>query len=282
MYANVLPSEKAPPAGLAAVRARGRIEVTALGRGQQSVRGDVHESGALRVRFPREHLQRLDASIVNVAGGMTGGDRFDMAFAAQDGASLFVSSTAAEKIYKSGGGETLVTTHLRAEAGSTLVWAPQETIVFNQSRLRRSLCADIATDAAFVACEMVIFGRTAMREAMTDMSWRERWRIRRNGRLVLAEDMAISGDGDAHLARAAIGAGAHCFATLVYIGPRHDEVADAIRHQEQPQGCETGVSTLDSLAVVRFAAVHGAALRAATMAALALTPAAPLPRSWHT
>ena len=97
------------------VRARGRIAVEAVARGQHTFRADVHESGALRVRFPREHLRRLDATLVNVAGGMPGGDIFELEFCAREGAKLFISSAAAEKVYRSDGANAEVSVRLRAE-----------------------------------------------------------------------------------------------------------------------------------------------------------------------
>ncbi len=45
----------------------------------ESRRRKVHEAGSLRVRFPNAASKAmLDAVIVNTAGGMTGGDRFDI------------------------------------------------------------------------------------------------------------------------------------------------------------------------------------------------------------
>lgn len=267
---------------MSAVRARGRLDVTALRRDGKTVRDDVYESGALRVRFPREHLQRLDATIVNVAGGMTGGDQFQMSFAVADGGSVFVSSAAAEKIYRSGGDEARIDVRLRVGEGATLIWAPQETIVFNQARLRRTLEADVADGASFLACEMTILGRAAMGEAMSGVSWRERWRIRHGGRLALAEDTLLEGDADAHLSRQAIGGGAHCFGTLVYVGDGAEALAGRMRECLAQLPCETGVSTFDSLVIARFAAHDGAALRAAVVAAVSALAHTPLPRGWHT
>ena len=62
----------------------------------------MHEAGALRVRFPNVAGKgALDAVIVNSAGGMTGGDRFDIDIAVEAGARLTVTTAAAEKVYRS-------------------------------------------------------------------------------------------------------------------------------------------------------------------------------------
>ena len=287
MSASGLRSELAQASALAVpafVRARGRISLEAVRRGALTARADVHESGTLRARFPREHLDRLDATLVNVAGGMTGGDIFEMEFAAGANSEFFISSAAAEKIYRSDGPASEIRVRLNADAGSTCIWLPQETIIFNGARLRRLLDADIAPDARFLACEMTILGRAAMSESMEDLSWRERWRIRRGGRLVFAEDTRIEGNATHLVQRKAIGSGAHCFATLVYAGPDAEDLLAPVRDAigDSTDGCEAGASHFDGLTVMRLAAKDGAEMRACIMRALATIKNMSLPRGWHT
>src|SRR4051794_36273825 len=45
-------------------------------------RGTLHESGSLRVRFPSPEQEGLSGVFVNTAGGIAGGDRFDIDIAA--------------------------------------------------------------------------------------------------------------------------------------------------------------------------------------------------------
>ena len=269
---------------LACVRARGCLNVEAAMRDGRSVRTDVHESGAIRVRFPREHFARLDATIVNVAGGMTGGDHFDMKFTAKAGAQLFVSSAAAEKIYRSTGQAARVSAQLAAEAGAFCVWLPQETIIFNNANLVRTLEADIACGARFIACEMTILGRAAMGEIIDDIAWRERWRIRRDGKLVVAEDLRMDGDAAAHFRRKSTGAGAHAFATLVYLGEKAEAVCARMRDNldAQESVCESGVTAFDDIVIVRFAAQDGQSLRASVVKCLGAIDGLALPRGWYT
>ncbi len=248
------------------------------------MRGDVHEAGALRVRFPREHFSRLDATIVNVAGGMTGGDEFDLRFDAGVGAQLFVSSAAAEKVYRTTGQATRVSVTLSAEADASCIWLPQETIIFNKANLVRTLEADVASTARFVACEMTILGRAAMGETVDDLAWRERWRIRRDGRLVVAEDTRIDGDALAHLSRKSMGAGTHAFATLVYLGVDAAFACEKMRaalpgHESR---CEAGVTEYDDIVIARFAAADGQSLRGCVIACVSAIEGLTLPRGWST
>ncbi len=248
------------------------------------MRGDVHEAGALRVRFPREHFSRLDATIVNVAGGMTGGDEFDLRFGALAGAQLFVSSAAAEKIYRTTGQATRVSVKLSAEAGSLCVWLPQETIIFNRANLVRTLEADVTSASRLVACEMTILGRAAMGETVDDLAWRERWRIRRGGRLVVAEDTRIDGNAMMHLSREPLGAGAHAFATLVYVANGAAAACEQMRANfaDQECKCETGVTAYEDIVIARFAAKDGQSLRSSVVACLRAIEGLTLPRGWYT
>src|SRR5580692_3614030 len=92
----------------AANRATGRIALNVAAGVGGTRPARVHESGSLRVRFPHRDGQALDAVIVNTAGGMTGGDRFELAIDVAAGAHVSVATAAAEKIYRSLGPDTVL------------------------------------------------------------------------------------------------------------------------------------------------------------------------------
>src|ERR1700712_3033954 len=66
-------------------------------------RRQLHESGSLRVRFPSPEAEGLSAVFVNTAGGVAGGDRFEIDIATGEGARLTGTTAAAEKIYRAQG-----------------------------------------------------------------------------------------------------------------------------------------------------------------------------------
>ena len=51
---------------------------------------------------------------------------------------------------------------------------------------------DMARDATFLASEAMVFGCHVLGEAVSARSFRGRWRRRRDGRLVFAEDFEIA------------------------------------------------------------------------------------------
>src|SRR5262245_49260771 len=99
----------------------------------------VHEEGSLRVRFPNADPGQCEAVIVNTAGGIAGGDRFDLDVEVGPRARLSVSGAAAEKIYRTHGPDAEISVHLNVERGATLHWLPQETILFDRTRMSRQI-----------------------------------------------------------------------------------------------------------------------------------------------
>ena len=65
----------------AANRARGSVTFDVHQVEGVTRRRHLHESGSLRVRFPSPEAEGLSAVFVNTAGGVAGGDRFDIEIA---------------------------------------------------------------------------------------------------------------------------------------------------------------------------------------------------------
>jgi urease accessory protein len=261
-------------------RAVGRIAFTVDAGPGGSRRGRVHEAGSLRVRFPNGASQAtLDAVIVNTAGGMAGGDRFAIDIKVGAGARLSVTTAAAEKIYRSLGPDTEIDITLDVAPGGALMWLPQETIVFDQVRLRRSIDVALARDANLVLAEAAVFGRSAMGEAVIQGSFFDRWRVRVDGALAFAETLRLDGAIAQRLAKRAVANGGVAVASVIKY-PGSDADAGAVRALQEDFAGEVGVSAWNGLAVARLVATNGAALRRDLVAVLTALNAAPLPRLW--
>jgi urease accessory protein len=261
-------------------RAVGRVAFTVAAGLGGSRRGRVHESGSLRVRFPNGNSKiALDAVIVNTGGGMTGGDRFDIDVKVGAGARLTVTTAAAEKIYRSLGPDTDIGIKLDVGPGGALAWLPQETIVFDQARLRRGIDITLARDAKLLLAEAAVFGRSAMGEAVVQGHFFDRWRLRVGGALVFAEALRLDGDIAQRLAQRAIASGGVVVASVIKY-PGNDADAAAVRAAQDRFAGEVGVSAWNGLVVARLVARDGAALRRDLVAVLTALDAAPLPRLW--
>ncbi len=195
-------------------------------------RRQLHESGSLRVRFPSPEALGLSAVFVNTAGGIAGGDRFDIDIAAGEGTRLAVTTAAAEKIYRAQGPAAQINIALKAAAGSHLAWLPQETILFDQARVSRKIEIDLAETASLLLCEIVVFGRAAMGEKMLTGSFVDRWRLRRGGRLVFAETVRLDGDIGEKLARPAMAKGGVAIGTALIV-PGDEALVTRIREASE-------------------------------------------------
>src|SRR4030088_1004108 len=180
-------------------------------------RRHLHESGSLRVRFPSPEAQGLSAVFVNTAGGVAGGDRFEVDISAGEGSRLTLTTAAAEKVYRSHGPAAQLNIALRAAANAHLAWLPQETILFDQARLDRRIDIDLAGSASLLLCEIVVLGRAAMGERMRHGRLIDRWRVRRGGRLVFAETVRLDGDIGATLDRPAVAKGGVALGTALIV-----------------------------------------------------------------
>src|SRR6201985_1262618 len=178
----------------AANRARGAVAFEVQLADGVTRRGALHESGSLRVRFPSPEGEGLSAVFVNTAGGVAGGDRFDIEIAAREGARLTLTTAAAEKIYRASGKPAELNIALKAADGAHLAWLPQETILFDRARVARRIDIDLTESASLLLCEMVVFGRAAMGETMRHGEFVDHWRVRRGGKLIFAENVHLDGE----------------------------------------------------------------------------------------
>jgi urease accessory protein len=259
-------------------RARGAVRFDVHARDGVTRRGILHESGSLRVRFPSPEDEGLSGVFVNTAGGVAGGDRFDIEIAAADGAKLTLTTAAAEKVYRAPGQAAELNIALKVAAGAHLGWLPQETILFDRARVRRRFDIDLDATASLLLCEIVVFGRTAMGERMEQGEFVDRWRLRREGKLVFAETVRLDGNIGAKLARSAMARGGAAIGTALIV-PGNEALIERLREASESFAGEVGISAWNGFAMARFCAQDAARLRADMMTVLARTGAA-LPRLW--
>jgi urease accessory protein len=266
-------------ADFAANRARGAVRFDVRQVDGLTRRHHLHESGSLRVRFPSPEDDGLSAVLVNTAGGIAGGDRFEIDLATGEGTRLTVTTAAAEKIYRADGPAAELNITLKAEASSHLSWLPQETILFDRARIRRRFEVDLSEDASLLLCEIVVFGRLAMGELVRSGEFFDRWRLSRDGRLVFAEDVRLDGDIGEKLASPAIAKGGVAIGTALIV-PGDEALLEKIRELSESFGGEVGVSAWNGFAMARFCAQDAARLRADMMAVLGRASGSALPRLW--
>ena len=179
----------------AANRSAGRIALTVAADAGVTRRRQVYEDGPLRVRFPecgrpsarghdRQHRRRHRRRRPTRSRypGRRGRARSPSPPRRQR-RSIARSGRPAE-----------IAVALAVEAGARLLWLPQETILFDRARLRRRIDVDARRRrASLLMAEAVVFGRSAMGEAVEQGAFTDRWRVRRGGRLLFAETVRLDG-----------------------------------------------------------------------------------------
>jgi urease accessory protein len=270
-----------PPGMLQRARGEGKIFVDRPARGGHRI-VSLRQSGAAKILCPRNHMDdAFEAVLLNTAGGLAVGDSLLWEASAGRDAVLRVTTQAAERVYRSNSGDALVETCLRADAGATLEWLPQETILFDGGRLSRTLSIDLAEDAELLAAEAIVLGRRAHGELVGCGSLRDHWRVRRDGRLIYADSIRMNGGIAALLDRAGTFGGAQAFATLLLAGPNRMKIVELRAILPTGDGLEAGASALPHVTIVRMIAKHGDLLRPALARLLLALRGAALPRVWQ-
>ncbi len=262
-----------------------RLEFAQTPRGTALAR--LYQQAPLRVLFPTpEPGEPPTAALVNCAGGLAGGDALATEALLGPGCTATLSTPAAEKVYRSLGPATRVTTRLELGTDATLEWLPQETILFDGARLHRRMEAHLAAGARLLAAEMMVFGRSARGETMRHGQVLDRWRLHGPAGLLWADGLALEADLAERLAAPLGFAGAEAMATLLLAAPGAEAHLPTLRAALEGA---PGAATLPrpGLLLARFLGeamtVRDAIAQAIiTLRHAALGQPARLPRLWHT
>jgi urease accessory protein len=268
-----------PPETLAKMqRASGRGECFAKRRGKLTVIDRLWQQGCAKLRLPKAAGGAFEVIMINSSGGLTGGDRLDWSFRAEPGCTMTVTTQACEKIYASLGSPAEVSTVISAGAGSHINWLPQETILFDQAQLSRNLTIDLAADATALIVEPVLLGRLAMDETMVSGLFRDRWTIRRGGKMIHAEAFKIGPQIEAQTARAVVLNDAKAFATVLLLDPQSEPLLEPARAMI---GAKGGASFWNGKLLARLVDEDGYALRQRLVPLVSLlNKQASLPKCW--
>lgn len=190
----------------------------------------LDQSDPLRILFPDvDPREPVTGALVTTSGGLVGGDTLGISVTGAENTASRIVGQAAEKIYRSTGADVTIEVRLDASGGAWLEWLPQETILFDNARMRRTTVAEVGVGARLLAGEMIVFGRTAMGESMTQGLVRDVWEVRRDGRLVWSDALHLDENLEDALQAAAGFDGALAYASLIYVGDDADGQLSAAR-----------------------------------------------------
>jgi urease accessory protein len=262
------------------IRAAGELRADFQRAGSRTQAMNIFETGGLRLRCPRV-AQGCEGVIINTGGGIAGGDRASYDFEIGAAAQVTLTTQSAEKIYRAQADAAQIDVVLRVAAQAQIEWLPQETILFDGAHLQRRLDVDMDETSSLTMLESVVYGRIAMGETQLQGSLRDRWRIRRNRRLLFAEDMRIDGDMTGVLDRPALGNGARASALFVHIAPDAEARLEAVRQVMADAACEWGASAFNGMLVLRLLSPSPENMRSAIVRLLQDFRGRMAPRVWQ-
>jgi urease accessory protein len=280
MFAASSPSE---PAGrlMRPPRVEGGVRVAFRQQGGVAALSDCEERDGYRILFPKGSAGR-EGVIINTGGGVAGGDRVLHAVTLSENVSATLTTQAAERIYRSQGDPSQIEVLAALEGGASLSWLPQETILYAHANLVRRFEIDMAQSARLLMVEIVVFGRKEMGETISQGHYLDRWRVRRDGRLVFAESVRFEGDLDAALRKPAIGDGARITGTVLYAGEAASAKLEAVRRVLAGGASRIAASAWNGLLCIRCLGTDLETVRRELSRAIVTLRQEPMPRVWWT
>ena len=237
--------------------ASGTLQV--INRSGHSQISKLRTSGGYQVRQQhRARHRNLHLSLINTAGGLTGGDQLNLSIDIQPKAGCLLSTPAAEKAYRSSGKFAQVGAKVTIGTDAHCAWLPQETILYQKSDLSRSLVFHMYSQSSLLMCETVVLGRHAHGETLTTFNLHDRWRIYYNDQLVHREDNILDLARRQALTDTSALAGKISMTTLVYIGCDAEDQLHQIRSFCQPDndhvsaGCSAWKTCGTTKLIARF------------------------------
>ncbi|WP_339515808.1 urease accessory protein UreD [Pseudomonas sp. RL_15y_Pfl2_60] len=151
--------------------------------------------GPLRVQkhLYAEGPQVCQHIIVHPPGGIAGGDRLDIDVNLGENAWAQLTSPGAAKWYRAAG-PAYQQLNIRVEAGATLEWLPQETIVYSAAQAELTSNIELLGDGQLFYWDIVALGRPASHERFDLGHFQAELNIRRDGELLWHERQRVVGD----------------------------------------------------------------------------------------
>ncbi|MCK9604838.1 MAG: urease accessory protein UreD [Methylomonas sp.] len=129
--------------------------------------------------------------LLHPPGGVVAGDRLHFDISVDNAGQALITTPAAGKFYRSGGGRAQQTVQLRVAENASLEWLPQESIVYEGASLHTGMEIELADGAGFIGWEVLALGRPAAGEGFDAGQAVLNWRIKRGGRLFYLEKQRL-------------------------------------------------------------------------------------------
>ena len=154
----------------------------------------VHEGPLLVQRaFYPEGESPCHVYIIHPPGGVAGGDELDLEAELQWGAHALLTTPAAAKFYRRGGGGTARVTQVLRANGATLEWLPQENIFYPDAAVELSSIVHLSGACRFMGWEIACLGLPASGLTLGTGELRLGIELWKNGEPLLLERLSVAG-----------------------------------------------------------------------------------------
>ncbi len=131
--------------------------------------------------------------LLHPPGGVVHGDQLKINANIKPSAHALITTPAAGKFYRSAGQVASLTQTLQVEDSALLEWLPQETLLFNKSKVHLKTLITLSRNARFIGWEMLCLGRKASAEPYTSGECRQHFELWRENRPLFIERCQIEG-----------------------------------------------------------------------------------------
>lgn len=214
----------------------------------------IYQQAPLRMLFPKMlEIGIPCAVLINISGGLTGGDEHKINITVGKGTKAFITTQAAEKIYHSPVLESSITTRIETQENSWCEWIPQETILFDQARLKRAISFYTSLTSEILAGEILVFGRLQCGEKFQSGFFQDNWEIYVEGKLIWKEMLHLKERSTLNaLTHPAGFNNATSYGTIIYIGHQARIALEPTRNFLKKCKIQNSATVFDTILLVRF------------------------------
>ncbi len=235
------------------------LELVFTAKNNKTVLSRNHHFGPLMVQKPfyPESPKVCHIYLLHPPGGVVHGDQLKINANIEASAHALITTPAAGKFYRSAGQVASLTQILQVEDSAFLEWLPQETLLFNESKVHLKTLIKLSQKARFIGWEMLCLGRKASAEPYTSGQCRQHFELWREDKPLFIERCQIEGQasmlkekwGMDHFPLTATLIATHC--TKAQLKAVQDLFAQASFTKDSIKG-HISVTLKDDLLICRF------------------------------
>ena len=227
----------------------------------RSIVSRCRHNGPLRVQkpfYPEDGVCHV--YLLHPPGGVVGGDELSVSVRAGKGSAALITTPGATRVYRSAGPLSTIKYQLNVEAGASLEWLPQDSILYGGSRLSQEMEVRVASGSRFCGWEITSMGRPASGDHYSTGEFDQGFQLYVDSLPVLMERQRWQAGQE--VLEASWGLSGYPVLGTFYGFPADDDILSHLRLRlEDISAGEMAVTLVDEVLVVRALADDAVALR---------------------